>query len=233
MMDDNNSQRKLNPEARYLIPEKVLRTFIWIFFAAGVAGMAIPWSREFFIRMIPMNLVACTVVLAVADLTRNRRLYPILAIIFLAGWLAEVAGVNTGALFGAYGYSLHMGPALFGAPLVMGISWAMMLYLTVTVVQGFTMHPFYRTVLTAVLMVVFDFLLEPAATWMKMWFWEGGKVPVFNYMSWFLISFALASLFPVFKIRIRNRLAVSLYTAQLSFLVIMIVFSWIEGILKG
>lgn len=218
---------------RYLIPVKELRKFIWIFFTVGIIGMGLPWTRDFFIRLVPLTFVVYLVILALADQTRNKRLYGVLGVIFIVGWLVEVLGVNTGILFGVYGYSLHMGPALFGTPLVMGLSWVMMLYLTVTVVQGITMQPFYRTVLAAVLMVVFDFVLEPAAIWMKMWFWQGGKVPLMNYIMWFLVSLALASLFPLLKIRIRNRVAVNLYIAQMVFFLLLIAISFVENLIRG
>ncbi len=212
---------------------KELRKFITIFFSVGILGLGIPWSRAFFIHLVPLNFVVSLVILAMADRTRNRKLYWVAGVIFLTGWLVEVVGVNTGLLFGQYGYSLTMGPALFGTPMVMGLSWLIMLYLTVTVVQEITMHPWYRTVLAAVLMVVFDFLLEPAAIWMKMWFWEGGKVPVFNYITWFMVSLALASLFPLLKIRIRNRVALNLYVAQMVFFVLLIAISLVENLIKG
>jgi len=68
-------------------------------------------------------LVVCLVVLGIADHTLNRKLFLLSGIIFIVGYLVEVIGVNTGILFGHYGYSLQMGPALLGTPLVMGISW--------------------------------------------------------------------------------------------------------------
>ncbi len=219
--------------SRYRIPEKDLRKFIPIFFSVGIVGMALPWTREIFIRLVPLTFVVCLVILAMSDHTRNKKLYWVSGVIFITGWVVEAIGVNTGVLFGEYGYSLTMGPAIFGTPLVMGLSWMIMLYLTVTVVQDVTMHPFYKPLLAAVLMVVFDFLLEPAAIWMKMWFWEGGKVPMMNYITWFLVSFLLASLFSILKIRVRNRLALNLYLAQMVFFVLILAISFAENLIKG
>lgn len=176
--------------------------------------------------------MVCFVILVMADRTRNLKCLWVSIVIFVAGWLVEVLGVNTGVIFGSYGYSLLMGPALFGTPVVIGLNWLMTIYLSVTVAQGVTMHPFYRTVLAAVLMVIFDFLLEPAAIWMKMWFWEGGNVPLLNYISWFIVSLAFASLFPLLKIRIRNRLAFDLYAAQLGFFLLITAGSFVENLLK-
>jgi putative membrane protein len=227
----NNNDLQDNPW--YRIPEKELRKFIPIFFSVGIIGMGLPWTRELFIKLVPLTFVVCLVILAMADHTNNRKLYWVSGAIFFIGWLVEMIGVNTGLLFGNYGYSLTMGPAVFGTPLVMGLSWLMMLYLTVAVVQGVTMHPLYRTVLTAVLMVVFDFVLEPAAIWMKMWFWQGVNVPMMNYITWFLVSLGLASLFPLMKIRIRNRLAINLYVAQMVFFLLILAISFVENLIKG
>ncbi len=219
--------------SRFRIPEKVLWKFIWIFFTVGIIGMALPWSREIFIRLVPLTFVVCLVIIGMADHTQNRKLYWISGMIFLAGWLVEVIGVNTGILFGHYGYSLHMGPALFGAPLVMGISWLMLLYLAVTVAQPVSENPAIRTLMAAVLMVVLDFLLEPAAIWMKMWQWEGGNVPFLNYLTWFFVSLVLASLFPLFKVTTRNRLASQLYFAQLIFFILVTAIAFVEKLIAG
>jgi putative membrane protein len=212
--------------------EKRLNRFIPQFFLIGIIGLALPWTREIFIRLVPLTFVVSLVILILADRTANRKLYWASAVIFIGGWLAEAVGVNTGLLFGQYGYSLHMGPAIFGTPVVMGLSWLIMIYLTATIVQDYTMHPLYRTILAAVLMVIFDFLLEPAAIWMKMWFWEGGHVPLLNYITWFLVSLALLSLFPMLKIRIRNRIAPRLYIAQMIFFLLIQAVSWIEHLLN-
>ncbi len=221
---------KLNLK-RFRIPEKLLRKFIWIFFSIGIVGMALPWSREIFIRLIPLTLLVCLVILGMADRTQNRKLFWLSGAIFTAGFLVEVIGVNTGFLFGHYGYSLHMGPTLFGTPLVMGVSWLMLLYLAVTVVQPISTNLVYQTIMAAVLMVVLDFLLEPAAIWMKMWRWEGGNVPFLNYLTWFFVSLVFAALFPLLKITTKNRLAMDLYFAQLLFFLLLIAISFVENLL--
>jgi putative membrane protein len=218
---------------RFRIPEKELRKFIWIFFSVGIVGMAIPWTREIFIRLVPVTFVVCLVILGMADHTQNRKLFWLSGVIFIVGYLVEVIGVNTGILFGHYGYSLHMGPALMGTPLVMGISWLMLLYLSVTVVQPVSENPAIRTLMAAVLMVVLDFLLEPAAIWMKMWRWEGGHVPFTNYLTWFFVSLVLATLFPLFRVTIKNRLALPLYIAQMIFFLMIIAISAVERLIKG
>ncbi|MFO7616418.1 MAG: carotenoid biosynthesis protein, partial [Bacteroidales bacterium] len=147
---------------------------------------------------------------------------PGLTITTSPGWICSMrAGVNTGSLFGVYAYGGQMGPELFRTPLVMGISWLIMVYMGAAVAQRFTMHPFYRPILAGVLLTVFDFLLEPVAMWLNMWQWQGGNVPLMNYVMWFIVSVALASLYPILKIRIRNQVAPVLFLAFMIFFLIL------------
>lgn len=200
-----------------ILSETELRKFIPIFYLVGIIGFALPWTKQIFTWMIPWNLVLWAILLGITDHSGWRKLIPVASIVFLGGFFVEVAGVNSGVLFGVYAYGSHMGPELWSTPLVIGLSWLIMMYLSMAVVQEVSMHPVYRTVLAAVLMVIYDFLLEPAAMWMNMWNWQGGKVPMMNYIMWFLVSLVLASLFPLFKLRLRNRLAKPLFIAQVVF----------------
>ncbi len=218
-------------DLRKIFPEKELRKFIFIFYIVGILGMGIPYTRPVFIRLIPLQFLVNLVILWLGDRTANPRLFLVSAIAFITGYLVEVAGVNTGTLFGLYAYGSNMGPELFNTPLVIGISWLVMIYMTVTIAQQFTMHPVYRTVLAAVLMTVFDFLLEPVAMWLNMWHWHGGNVPLMNYIMWFLVSLLLASLFPILRIRIRNRVAPILFAVLVAFFLILLGISFVEKLI--
>lgn len=208
-----------------------LKKFILIFFSVGVAGLSLPWTRQVFTYMIPWSFLLYTGILAFADRTPLKRLIWISIVIALTGFFVEVAGVTSGVLFGEYAYGKAMGPAIWGVPVVMGLTWLMMMYLTAAVTQQFTMHPVFRPVLTATLMVVYDFLLEPVAMWLNMWNWRGGDVPMMNYIMWFLVSLILGSLFPILRIRIRNPLAGVMLSAQLGFFLLLNFARFIENLL--
>jgi len=207
------------------------RKFILIFFSVGVVGLSLPWTRTVLTYMIPYSFLLYSFLLYVADRSSKPRLLPVAVIIFLAGFFVEVAGVNTGNLFGVYAYGRSMGPRLWGVPIVMGLTWLMMMYLTMSAAQSFSMHPVYRTVLTAVLMVMYDFLLEPVAMWLNMWNWKGGDVPMMNYIMWLVTSLVLAALFPLFRVRIRNRLAGIMLAAQFGFFLLLNLAAFIDKLL--
>ena len=209
-----------------------LRRFIWIFYGVGLLGLAVPFTRPVFQHLIPVNFLVALTALFLVDRTGWKRLLPVSVFIFAAGWGLEVFGVNTGIIFGDYSYGRFMGPKLFHTPLAIGLSWLMMIYLTVALAQQITMHPLYRTILAAIFMVVYDFILEPAAMSLDMWQWMGGKVPLQNYITWFLASLVLASLFPIFKVRIRSRLAGSVFAAQMLMFFLLNIILWIQGALQ-
>jgi putative membrane protein len=232
MIDELENRQKADMKKLKIFTEPELRKFIPVYYLVGIIGFALPWTREIFKWMIPLNMVLWTILLGITDRSGWGKLVPVAAIIFICGFFVEVAGVNSGVLFGVYAYGNHMGPELWNTPLVIGLSWLTMLYLSMAVVQEVTMQPVYRTVLTAVLMVVYDFLLEPAAMWMNMWNWQGGKVPMMNYIIWFLVSLTLAALFPVFRLRIRNRLAKPLFIAQMVFFLLINVIALVDKMIS-
>jgi putative membrane protein len=63
-------------------------------------------------------------------------------------------------------------------------------------------------------MVAFDFLMEPVATTTGMWSWEGGHIPLKNYLDWFLISALLFLMIRILKVEFNNRLAGLLFIMQ-------------------
>ena len=69
----------------------------------------------------------------------------------------------------------------------------------------------------ALLTVFFDWVMEPVAVKLGFWQWEGGVIPFFNYLCWFLISAALLLLFRYLRFDKTNHFAVHLFIIQLLF----------------
>lgn len=120
-------------------------------------------------------------------------------IVMSSTFAIEVLGVKTGAIFGAYAYGENLQPLLFEVPLAIGFAWLTMLLCSLALMQR--MIPNYEqyptillSLLVGVLMVIFDFVMEPAAVKLGYWHWFGDSIPWQNYFAWFLISVALAEL---------------------------------------
>lgn len=110
--------------------------------------------------------------------------------------LIEGIGVKTGKIFGNYSYGTNLPPYLWGVPLAIGFAWLTMLLSSISLTEwvlGFFKwkNIFYTSALTALLMTIFDFFLEPAAIKLNYWNWANGEIPLQNYLAWFVISFFL------------------------------------------
>jgi uncharacterized membrane protein len=117
------------------------------------------------------------------------------------GFAVELLGVRTGWPFGNYSYTEHLGPRLWGVPLVIGLNWATLVHATQTALcRGLE---FIRrdvppntvawplAALGATLMTAFDWCMEPAAMSLGFWVWQGDRVPLTNYIAWWVISLGL------------------------------------------
>lgn len=112
-------------------------------------------------------------------------------IVFLIGLFAEIIGVNTGLLFGEYSYSDSLGLKLLDTPIIIGMLW---LTLSVGIQSWLKMSPLKKWpifILGALIMTLFDVLLEPVAIHFNLWQWEGVGVPWFNYLCWFIIALVM------------------------------------------
>lgn len=110
-------------------------------------------------------------------------------IILILAFVIEYAGVNSGFPFGKYSYTNTLSPAIFGVPAAITLSW-----FSVSV-NSFLLSKFllfeskgvYIVFVSALIILGVDLLLEPFASSANgYWLWEGGRIPLQNYVSWFI-----------------------------------------------
>jgi len=122
-----------------------------------------------------------------------------LGLVFLISMLIENIGVRSGQIFGNYAYGDTLKPFIGNVPLAIGFAWINML-LASAAVAGFmlndnlTRRVVLSVVIIAVLMVIFDAIMEPAASKLDYWTWTGDEIPFQNYVAWFIIAFGFAVL---------------------------------------
>ncbi len=110
----------------------------------------------------------------------------------------EMVGVKTGFPFGHYVYTDRFGPMVQGVPLTIPLAWHV-----VVTNAWFSAHWLTRdrsrlliTGLTALICMLYDFVLEPFATGAKQyWLWRGDAIPLQNYAAWFVLGGLLAGIF--------------------------------------
>ena len=192
-----------------------------IFYSVGVAGMIIPQTRELFKFLVPLNLLMNVILLLIYHGKLDVRFAWKALLIYSAGFIVEIVGVNTGLVFGSYSYGPTLGPQLFHTPLIIGVNWLMLVYASLVITSRFIEQRYFRVLVAAVLMVVYDFALEPSAIDLDMWDW-GGAVPMQNYIAWLVISLVLVWFADRSGLVNReNKIAAPLFFVQLGFFILL------------
>jgi uncharacterized membrane protein len=202
--------------SKNLVPVLVL------YFTVGVAGLVIPASREWFARIVPVTILLSLALLFLFHGKFTTQFLLISVLIFAGGLLLEITGVATGVVFGDYHYGETLGPKIFNTPVIIGGNWLFLVYCSLVVAGRFVEPLYFRSIVAAAMMVVYDFALEPAATRLDMWHWSGGAVPLQNYLAWFLIAVVLNYL--AGRLRLPNpdnKLAAPLFFIQLVFFIVL------------
>lgn len=188
-------------------------------YAAGIVGMSLP-IRSTFALLTPFNLIVSLALVLRHHKHWTPRFIATIVVCALLGYGSEVIGVKTGLIFGEYAYGPTLGLKWLEVPVVLTVNWLMLLYGSAMVINHFW-HGFHRVVkalLSAVLMVALDVLIEPVAMKLDFWMWAGGHIPLQNYAGWLVIAFGLQLLLQHSMPRdTRNHMGVWLFGLQVVF----------------
>jgi putative membrane protein len=203
-------------------PKKII-SFLISFYIIGLIGISIPFSREIFIKLTPYALIFNFLLLLIYQKgkSKDRDLIAFI-LVYLLGYTVEIAGVETGIIFGEYHYGSGLGLKLFDVPLMIGLNWLLLVYISYSIFS-FIKIKILRVFAASSAMVFYDFFVEQVADFMDMWYWEKASVPIENYFAWFVISFVLLSIFAAFNVNTKNKLALPIYTIQLVFFALIFI----------
>lgn len=194
-----------------------------IFHIVGVAGILSPW-RETFVLLSPLNLMLTAGLIYSQEQSSKKTVLRFFIVCLVIGFLAEFLGVQTGFPFGSYSYGSSLGPKLGGVPLVIGVNWfivaigAKELAIKLFRVRGFQIFG------AALLMVALDFLIEPVAIQIDFWTWEGGNIPLSNYLGWVAVGFLLQFIWDYWMPKPMNPLAIPVLIVQSLFFITLLLF---------
>ena len=123
------------------------------------------------------------------------------------GNIVENIGIATGFPFGRYDFLDLMGPKLFNVPVLLGIAYVGMAYVSWMLARIILAPSGSRgialPVLASVIMVVWDWAQDPVwATVLHAWRWRDGGlwfgVPLSNYTGWFFTVLLIYLAFAVY-----------------------------------
>jgi putative membrane protein len=134
------------------------------------------------------------------------------AITTVTSWIFEEIGVATGLIYGPYHYTSTLGPWLGSVPILIPLTWFVMVYPSYVVanliVDGWPVgtpgdrgHLVGLVLLGALVMTAWDLVADPVLSGPTVgaWVWERGGpyygVPVQNYLGWIVTAFTVYFLY--------------------------------------
>ena len=186
---------------------------------AGIVGLYFEGSRALFQSLTPFNLLLTAAIIFHFEEGKNAKYFIFIIFTFLFGFLIEVAGVKTGVIFGEYAYGPTLGLKLFDVPLLIGVNWAVLIYITGITSKSLSKNFWARCNYGASMMLLLDMVIEPVAIRFDFWQWAGADIPHRNYFSWYLISFFLHIIFQKLDFSKNNPLALKLLLVEFAFFV--------------
>lgn len=198
--------------------------FFVIFYLVGIAGMLLPFSFLLFVKLIPFALLLSSVALVFFHTTFDTKTLTVFVSIYLLGFFVEVLGVNTGLIFGEYIYGESLGIKAFNTPIIIGLNWLLLVYITASVLENKNLHTSLKVILSSTMMLGYDLIIEQIAPELNMWNWQNAVVPLKNYISWFIIAAIFHTAIHVFEIKIKNKLAPVILVCQVLFFLILLIY---------
>ncbi len=185
--------------------------------AIGVFGIAICLHRPELFALTWVFLLVSMAVLLLFQQSYSWYQLPIALAIATIGFVAEVVGIHTGLLFGNYSYGASLGIKMFDVPLIIGLNWLMLVYTSRVIVEKYFSSALFRVVAGALLLVLYDFLVEMPAGRLDMWTWRDGAPGIANFIGWFGVALLMHTIVEVMEFRFKNMLAIPLFIIQLMF----------------
>ena len=195
--------------------------FFVIFYLVGITGMLIPFTFPLFVKLIPLALLLSTLGFLVFHPNYSVKTWLLFVVIYLAGFFVEVVGVNTGRIFGTYSYGESLGISIFNTPLIIGINWLLLVYLTSSTTELLKVSSGIKIFLASAIMLGYDIIIEPLAPKLDMWTWANNNIPLRNYIAWFVLALVFTSLVKIAGVKTRNKLAPVLLVCQLLFFIFL------------
>lgn len=193
---------------------------LFIFHVVGVVGLSSDY-QDLFLRLTPLNLLLSLGLFIWANNDFSVQFYKVVAILFALGFLVEVIGVSTGVLFGEYTYGATLGYKLFETPLMIGVNWILLSLASFGISSFFLKKQLPIILLSSLLMVLMDVLIEPIAISLDFWTWALGDIPLQNYFMWFLVSLIMNALISFNRLKIDYRISFGLLLSQILFFTLL------------
>ncbi len=193
---------------------------ILIFYVVGIISHFFPVTLAWMKVLTPYFLFIVGILVMLPYFRVGKGIFVIwFGVTYLLTFGLEVLGVYTGKIFGAYSYGSGLGSHILGVPPIIGFNWVVIIFGLSIVIHHTISQRLLAALLTGVLAVVFDWIMEPVAIRLDYWAWSGGVIPVQNYIAWFIIAVLFSYSLYLVKIKQDRYLASYYVLIQLVFFI--------------
>ena len=192
-----------------------------VFYAVGLLIQLFYPQPQLFKMLTPVNIVFG---FSLALFFRKKIDFPFLSALLavsICGFFLEYAGIHTGIIFGKYSYGKTLGPGWQGVPYLIGVNWACLIFYSVSALSGHLKNPWIISIVCGLMMVGYDYVLEPVAVYFNMWHWFGQPIPLQNYIAWFAASVVFCRLYLSISKPEKNKVATALFFLQALFFLLI------------
>lgn len=198
----------------------ILTFIVLILHAVGLYFFLNESLRNELLPLTPIHLMITTFILWLSFFNFSLSFLGYSVLVYATGMTVEIIGVNTGYLFGNYHYLEALGTQIFGVPYVIGLNWMMLIFSAGAIVYHLKINWFFKGILGALLMVILDVLIEQVAPDLLFWSFEG-DIPMFNYITWFLVALPLFWVGFKWKVIKKSDTAVNIYLILFVFFLVL------------
>ncbi len=175
-----------------------------LLYTVFIIGHALQSTELIALQLMPF-LILTTLILGFAStfVDRNTKVFLWFAVTGAVFLLLQIIGVTTGAVFGSYTYGQTLGLQLIGVPPMASLNWALIILGSISLVEILHIRVrIFKIIMASMIIVLFDYVMEPIAVCLDFWQWEGTSVPLQNYAAMGIIAAAAVYLYE--KMHIRN-----------------------------
>jgi putative membrane protein len=172
--------------------------FVAVIHIAGIIGIHL--APEIFLKTSFVSIII-PLTLYLYRIKPIKIEWIIIFLVYLITFFSEWIGVNYGWLFGSYEYGDSLGFKIDGVPIIMGANWLLLGLVCRDVVKKIITNHWLIIILSALLMVLIDTLIEPLSNRLDFWTWKNNIIPFSNYKDWFLIALLNQYIFSFLKFK--------------------------------
>lgn len=151
----------------------------------------------------------------------NREFVIAILLIGACGFLLEVLAVKTGYVYGYFLFGPTLGYSFWETPVLLAAIWAGNIYTSRQIAAMIAKDTFVVSLVSAVLITLLVFFMEPFAIREGMWSWNGSSIPRHKYIGVFIAALVFQYIFSKSVKLPPNKFALPVYLIQLGFFVTM------------